>query len=135
MIVNNITKYIFFFHIFCMKRQKTIVFGHFILFFFILLYTICKLFINYAMQGGYIMKTTLLYLFIYIIEALILWSYSSNLFHSRYSKKIEFIGLFTGYGFLFLLAFIKVVWINLLFFQLINFIFFIIFITSFTALF
>lgn len=64
MIVNNITKYIFFFHIFCMKRQKTIVFGHFILFFFILLYTICKLFINYAMQGGYIMKTTLLYLFI-----------------------------------------------------------------------
>lgn len=79
------------------------------------------------MQGGYIMKTTLLYLFIYIIEALILWSYSSNLFHSRYSKKIEFIGLFTGYGFLFLLAFIKVVWINLLFFLLINFIFFIIF--------
>ena len=76
------------------------------------------------------MKTTLLYLFIYIIEALILWSYSSNLFHSRYSKKIEFIGLFTGYGFLFLLAFIKVVWINLLFFLLINFIFFIIFLTS-----
>lgn len=27
MIVNNITKYIFFFHIFCMKRQKAIVFG------------------------------------------------------------------------------------------------------------
>ncbi len=67
------------------------------------------------------MKTTLLYLFIYIIEALILWSYSSNLFHSRYSKKIEFIGLFTGYGFLFVSSFMKSFWMNTILFTLINF--------------
>lgn len=68
------------------------------------------------------MKTTILYLLIYIIESLILWWYTSNLFNSKYSKIRNFITLFIGYGFLFLLSFIKSFWTNTIFFTLINFV-------------
>lgn len=72
------------------------------------------------------LETIILYLFIYIVEALILWWYSSGLFHSRYSKKVEFTGLATGYGCLFLISFTKSFWINTIAFTLVNFIFIII---------
>ena len=67
------------------------------------------------------METTILYLFIYIIEALILWWYASNLFHSRYSKQIEFFGFLIGYLCLFLLSFTNSFFINTLSFTLVNF--------------
>lgn len=68
------------------------------------------------------METTILYLFIYMIEALILWWYSSNLFQSRYSKKVEFLGLLIGYLCLFLISFTNSFFINTLSFPLVNFI-------------
>ncbi len=68
----------------------------------------------------------ILYLFIYIIEAFIIWWYSSTLFHSRYPKKIEYIGIFTGYGFLFLISLMDLFLINILTFSIMNFIIFII---------
>lgn len=67
------------------------------------------------------METTILYLFVYIIEALILWWYASNLFHSRYSKPVEFFGFFIGYLCLFLLYFTNSFFINTLSFTLVNF--------------
>lgn len=67
------------------------------------------------------METTILYLFIYIIEAFILWWYISNLFHSKYSKTVEFIGFFAGYTCLFGFSFAQSFWINTISFTLINF--------------
>lgn len=51
-----------------------------------------------------------------------IWWYSSNLFHSKYSKRTEFIFLFSGYSCLFLISFLDSFWINMIFFTLANFI-------------
>lgn len=57
-----------------------------------------------------------------MIEAFILWWYSSSLFHSRYSKKAAWFILSAGYGFLYGISFMKSLWINTIFFTIINFI-------------
>lgn len=70
------------------------------------------------------MSKTILYIFVYLIEALILWWYSSHRFYSKYSKKNEFILIFIGYICLFILSFTNSFGINSIAFTLINFIIF-----------
>lgn len=67
------------------------------------------------------METIVIYILVYTIEALILWWYASNLFHSKYSKLIEFISIFSGYCFLFLISFWESFGINSVIFSLFNF--------------
>lgn len=67
----------------------------------------------------------ILYLLIYTAEAFIIWWYSSNLFRSRYSKKIECISIFASYCCLYLISFTKLFWANIFSFAVINFIIFI----------
>lgn len=63
-----------------------------------------------------------LYLFIYIIEAGILWWYTYGVFSLKHSKTQRIITVSVGYGILFLLSFINSIQINTIAFVLINFI-------------
>ncbi|WP_448902117.1 sensor histidine kinase [Eubacterium sp.] len=67
------------------------------------------------------METTILYFFIYVIEAFILWWYCSNLFSAKYSKKYILLGISIGYLFLFLISLAKFAWLNTIIFTVINF--------------
>lgn len=70
------------------------------------------------------MSKTILYIFVYLIEALILWWYSSHRFYSKHSKRSEFIFIFIGYICLFMLSLMNSFGINSIAFTLINFIIF-----------
>lgn len=59
---------------------------------------------------------------IYILEALILWQYCSELFYPRYSKKTEYLMLLSVYALLFLTSYFENIWINLTLFLMANFI-------------
>lgn len=63
-----------------------------------------------------------LYLFIYLVEAGILWWYIQGVFNLKYSNTLKSIIIFTGYGILFLLSFLNSFQINATAFLLINFI-------------
>lgn len=67
------------------------------------------------------MEKTILYVFIYIVEAFILWWYASSLFPSKYSRKVEAAALFSGYAVLFLASQLQSIWVNNICFTLINF--------------
>ena len=64
----------------------------------------------------------LLYLFIYILEAGILWWYIYGVLPLKHSKMQRTTTISVGYGILFLLSFINSVQINTIAFTLINFI-------------
>lgn len=59
---------------------------------------------------------------IYIIEALILWQYCSDLFPRIYSVKFEKICLLAAYAILYLISFPEIFWINLISVTVIDFI-------------
>lgn len=67
------------------------------------------------------------YIIIYLVEALILWQYSSNLFIPKYSKYITCISLSIFYSILFLISLLDLFWLNAISFSLINFLFIFIF--------
>lgn len=69
------------------------------------------------------MEITLVYIIIYFAEALILWHYCSNIFHSKYSNHIEWVCTFPLYLFLFLTVSQQNMILNLLAFLIINFIY------------
>ena len=68
------------------------------------------------------LENFLLYLFIYILEAGILYWYMCGVFAVKHSKIQRAITISAGYGILFLLSFINSVQINAIAFTLINFI-------------
>lgn len=63
------------------------------------------------------------YIIIYLVEALILWQYTSNLFIPKYSKYVTCISLSIFYSILFLISLLDLFWLNTVSFSLINFIF------------
>lgn len=73
------------------------------------------------------METLILYLFVYILEAFLLWWYMSNLFSSIYSRKTICINLSIGYTFLYLVSIAESFFLNTVLFTAINFIFILIF--------
>lgn len=68
------------------------------------------------------MENFLLYLFVYIVEAGILWWYAGSVFNLKYSKTLQTAVISTGYGILFLISFANSTPINSIAFTLINFI-------------
>lgn len=68
------------------------------------------------------LENFLLYFFVYILEAGILWWYIYGVFTLKHSKAQRTITISVGYGILFLLSFISSVQINAIAFTLINFI-------------
>lgn len=68
------------------------------------------------------MEITISYLIIYIIEALILWQYCSDLFSRVYSVKFERICLLAAYAVLYIISFSEIFWINLISVTVIDFI-------------
>lgn len=67
------------------------------------------------------MKTLILFFFTYLGETLILSCYCSNLFNSKRSQKTKYIFIGIGYIFLFLISLVQLVWLNTIFFILVNF--------------
>ncbi len=63
-----------------------------------------------------------LYLFVYIVEASILWLYIHDVFDLKYSSILKAILISIGYGILFLLSFANSFLLNTIVFSLINFI-------------
>ena len=68
------------------------------------------------------LENFLLYFFVYILEAGILWWYIYGVLALKHSKAQRTITISVGYGILFLLSFISSVQINAIAFTLINFI-------------
>ena len=68
------------------------------------------------------MAVTVLYIFVYIIEAIILGWYCNHLFNPKYSKKVECLFIAMGYACLFLISLAMIFYINIALFVLINFI-------------
>ncbi|RDU24891.1 sensor histidine kinase [Anaerosacchariphilus polymeriproducens] len=69
------------------------------------------------------METAIFYFFIILIEAFILWQYTSALFVSLYSKKREIYVLIGMYLLLYLVSFFQISELNTIFFLLVNFTF------------
>ena len=63
-----------------------------------------------------------LYLFVYIVEAGILWLYIHDVFDLKYSRILKTSLISIGYGILFLLSFANSLLLNTVIFSLINFI-------------
>lgn len=68
------------------------------------------------------MEKVILYVFVYIVEAGILWWYAGSVFSLKYSKILQAAVISVGYGILFLLFFNNSVALNTIAFALINFI-------------
>ncbi len=68
------------------------------------------------------MESAIFYMLIYIMEALILWWYCSNLFETKYSRKRESSIIFIGYSCLFLVFSLNNFVINLLSILIINYV-------------
>ena len=68
------------------------------------------------------MAVTVLYIFVYIIEAIILGWYCNHLFNPKYSKKVECLFIAMGYACLFFISLAMIFYINIALFVLINFI-------------
>lgn len=68
------------------------------------------------------MAVTVLYIFVYIIEAIILGWYCNHLFNPKYSKKVECLFIAMGYACLFFISLAMIFYINIALFILINFI-------------
>ena len=69
------------------------------------------------------MEMTALLLFSYIVEAVIIWQYSAELFEQRRTGKIRFLTLCGLYLVLFCASLIKSTWLNISLYFIANFIF------------
>lgn len=69
------------------------------------------------------MQNIFIYLFSFLVEAIILWQYASALFVSKYSNKIKIIVLSNLYLVLFATSLLEINWLNMLLYLLFNFIF------------
>ena len=70
------------------------------------------------------MDIVICYIIIYIIEAFILWHYSSNMFTSKYSTLTECLSANFLYIVPFLSVFLENFWINTTLFLIVNYIYF-----------
>lgn len=69
------------------------------------------------------MEHILLLFFSFLIEAIIMWQYSSSLFLSAHSAKVKVSFICFLYSILFLFSFMEKVWLNIIVYFLINFLF------------
>ncbi len=69
------------------------------------------------------MSNTVCYFFSFLIEAVILWLYSSNLFTARRKPWIQFAMLFIFYFTMFSVSLLEYIWLNMALYLVMNFIF------------
>lgn len=69
------------------------------------------------------MSNTVCYFFTFLIEAVILWLYSSNLFTARRKPWIQFAMLFIFYFTMFSVSLLEYIWLNMALYLVMNFIF------------
>lgn len=69
------------------------------------------------------MSNTVCYFFTFLIEAVILWLYSSNLFTARRKPWIQFAMLFIFYFTMFAVSLLEYIWLNMALYLVMNFIF------------
>lgn len=69
------------------------------------------------------MNNAVCYFFTFLIEAVILWQYSSNLFTARRRPWIQFAMLFTFYFAMFAISLLEYKWLNMALYFVMNFIF------------
>ena len=69
------------------------------------------------------MSNTVCYFFTFLIEAVILWQYSSNLFTARHKPWIQFAMLFLFYVTMFAISLLEHKWLNMTLYFILNFIF------------
>lgn len=70
------------------------------------------------------MINTICYFFSFLVEAIILWQYSSHLFHTKHSPQRKFVVLCSLYFILFCVSLSELIWLNIILYFLLNFIFF-----------
>lgn len=83
------------------------------------------------------MKNAICYFFSFLVEAIILWQYSSNLFSAKRKLLVKLIALCCLYFILFFCSLFESIWLNVAFYFLLNFIFLVIqfYLNWYTALF
>lgn len=69
------------------------------------------------------MKNAICYFFSFLVEAIILWQYSSNLFSAKRKLLVKLIVLCCLYFILFFVSLFESIWLNVAFYFLLNFIF------------
>ena len=69
------------------------------------------------------MNNAVCYFFAFLIEAVILWQYSSNLFTARRKPWIQFAMLFIFYFTMFAVSLLEYIWLNMALYLVMNFIF------------
>ena len=69
------------------------------------------------------MSNAVCYFFTFLIEAVILWQYSSNLFTARRKPWIQFAMLFLFYVTMFAISLLEHKWLNMTLYFILNFIF------------
>ena len=69
------------------------------------------------------MTNAVCYFFTFLIEAVILWQYSSNLFTARRRPWIQFAMLFIFYFTMFAVSLLEYKWLNMALYFVMNFIF------------
>ncbi|RKJ43389.1 ATP-binding protein, partial [bacterium 1XD42-8] len=69
------------------------------------------------------MINTICYFFSFLVEAIILWQYSSNLFPARHTPRRKLAVLCGLYFILFCVSLSESIWINIILYFLLNFIF------------
>ena len=70
------------------------------------------------------MINTICYFFSFLVEAIILWQYSSHLFPAKHSPQRKLVVLCSLYFILFCVSLSEFIWINIILYFLLNFIFF-----------
>ena len=68
------------------------------------------------------MKNAICYFFSFLVEAIILWQYSSNLFSAKRKLLVKLIALCCLYFILFFCSLFESIWLNVAFYFLLNFI-------------
>jgi hypothetical protein len=83
------------------------------------------------------MKNAICYFFSFLVEAIILWQYSSNLFSAKRKLLVKLIALCCLYFILFFCSLFESIWLNVACYFLLNFIFLVIqfYLNWYTALF
>lgn len=69
------------------------------------------------------MKNAICYLFSFLVEAIIIWQYTSNLFVSKRSDKTKFVVLCSLYFVLFVISLFESEWLNAVIYFTVNYIF------------
>ena len=70
------------------------------------------------------MINTICYFFSFLVEAIILWQYSSHLFPTKHSSQRKLVVLCSLYFILFCVSLSEFIWLNIILYFLLNFIFF-----------